>query len=40
MRMPVILVLIASIFAVPCIYDAASAEPSPFAGLYSLAMAY
>lgn len=32
-RAIVILVVAAAIFAAPCVYDVASTEPSPFAGL-------
>lgn len=40
MRMTVILSLIASVVAAPCIYEVASTEPSPLAGLAIMVMAY
>ena len=40
MRKMVILTVVASVFAAPCIYDITSTEPSALAGLFSLAMAY
>ncbi|MCS4244642.1 hypothetical protein M2418_004183 [Rhizobium sp. BIGb0125] len=40
MRKMVILAVVASVFAAPCIYDITSTEPSALAGLFSLAMAY
>ncbi|WP_281435471.1 hypothetical protein [Sinorhizobium sp. BG8] len=40
MRTLVILAVIASVFAAPCMYDVASTEPSPLASLFSLASIY
>ncbi|AGS22203.1 hypothetical protein REMIM1_CH02426 [Rhizobium etli bv. mimosae str. Mim1] len=39
MRLMIIWVLGAAVFAAPCIYDISSQEPSPLAGLVTAALA-
>lgn len=39
MRLMIICVLAAAVFAAPCIYDISSHEPSPLAGLVTAAFA-